>query len=134
MSVTKALFAGAVDGSNQSVPIYIKMTDNLDGTCSLNLGTIATATAPNSYTNITTATTTIVKASAGVLDSIIINSLGTVASTITIYDSATATGTKIGTINSLAVLGALRFNVTCANGLTIVTTGTVAPDVTVCWR
>ena len=88
----------------------------------------------NSFVNITTATTTVVKASSGILKSITINSLGTVASLVTIYNNTAASGAKIGTINSLTIYGSFTFNVPFSTGLTIVTTGTVAPDITVVYQ
>lgn len=84
----------------------------------------------NTYTNITTATTTTVKSGAGVLHTICVNSLGTVASTATVYDNTAGSGTKIGTLNTLALLGCQTYDVSFATGLTIVTTGTIAPDLT----
>ncbi len=87
-----------------------------------------------SFANITTATTTTPKSGAGMVHTICVNSLGTVASTITAYDNTAASGTKIATINSLALLGCQTYDVAFATGLTIVTTGTVAPDVTVSLR
>ena len=45
------------------------------------------------YSNISTATTTLVKTGAGILSSITINT--TAAGTITIYDSLTGAGAKI---------------------------------------
>lgn len=87
-----------------------------------------------SYANITTATTTTVKSGAGTLNAVTVNTKGTVASTITIYDNTAGSGTKIGTIDSLNLSGQFIFNVAFATGLTLVTTGTVAPDVTVSYR
>jgi hypothetical protein len=87
-----------------------------------------------SYTNIATATTTIVKSAAGVLHSIVINQVGTVSSTTTVYDNTAGSGTKIATIDSLSRIGTILYDVAFATGLTVVTTGTAAPDVTVVWR
>lgn len=101
------------------------------------LATVATntgAAATNSLTNIATATTTTVKSGAGFLHTVCVNSLGTVASTVTIYDNTAGSGTKIATINSLALLGCQTYDGTFATGLTVVTTGTAAPDVTISWR
>lgn len=100
------------------------------------LATIAgnSASASNSYRNITTATTTLVKSGAGTLRSVTVNALGTVASTVTLYDNTAGSGTKIATISSLSVLGTLTYEASFAAGLTVVTTGTVAPDVTVSYR
>jgi hypothetical protein len=86
------------------------------------------------YTHITTAATTTPKSSAGVLHTICINSLGTVASSVTVDDAASATTPTIAVINSLALLGCQTYDVAFTVGLTLVTTGTVAPDVTVSWR
>lgn len=90
----------------------------------------------NSYNNIISADTTLVKTGEGVLHAITINE--TVASaTITIYDGLTAaTGTLIGTITNPATLIesqiSLIYDVSFKVGLTIVTTG--AQDVTVAYR
>lgn len=92
------------------------------------------AVASNTFRNITTASTTVVKSGTGTLHSVTINALGTVASLVTIYDSATGSGTKIASINSLSISGTLTYDVSFSNGVTIVTTGTVAPDITVSYR
>jgi hypothetical protein len=87
------------------------------------------------YSNISTAATTTVKSGAGFLHAISLNSKGTVASTITVYDNTTGSGTKIGTIDSLNPLSSIFIlDIAFATGLTIVTTGTVAPDLTVSYR
>jgi hypothetical protein len=88
----------------------------------------------NTYTNITTATTTTVKSGAGVLHTVCVNTLGTVASAAVVYDNTAASGTKIATLNTLALLGCQTYDVAFATGLTIVTTGTVAPDITISSR
>jgi len=87
-----------------------------------------------SYVNITTATTTVVKASAGTVKAILINSKGTIASVVTIYDNIAASGSKIGTLDSLTLSGVFDLGVRFGTGLTIVTTGTVAPDITVIYK
>lgn len=89
-----------------------------------------------SFSNIVSATTTVVKSGAGLLHSINVNK-AVAAATITIYDNTAASGTKIGTITFGAalltdppLLG--LYDVTFATGLTIVTSG--ATDITVSWR
>jgi hypothetical protein len=82
-----------------------------------------------SPTNIAAAATTLVKSGAGVLHSITINT--TAAGTITIWDSLTASGTKIGTIKASVVEQTFVFDCAFATGLTIVTAG--ASDITVNW-
>lgn len=89
----------------------------------------------NSYTNITTATTTTIKSGSGFLHLIMVNNPAASA-TITIYDNTTGSGTKIATITQPAVLLATNFNfrydVAFNTGLTIVTTG--VQDLTVSFR
>lgn len=87
------------------------------------------------YGNMTTATTTTFKSGAGVLHSITINSLGTVASTISVFDNTAGSGTSIAVLNSLTTGQATyTYDVAFTTGLTLVTTGTVAPNVTVSYR
>lgn len=89
----------------------------------------------NSFANITSATTTTVKSGAGFLHLIQINAAVALA-TVTIFDNTAGSGTKIGTITMPATLLAsqviLRYDVSFATGLTIVTTG--AQDITVSFR
>jgi hypothetical protein len=85
----------------------------------------------NSYAHISTSTTTTVKSAAGFLHAVSVNTLGTVASTTTIYDNTAGSGTVIGVINTLTLSGPFVLDVSFVTGLTIVTTGTVAPDLTV---
>lgn len=88
--------------------------------------------AQNSYTNITTSTTTLVKSGVGGLHSITVNTKGA-TETATIYDSLTGSGTKIGTID-VSQPGTFTFDVAFTLGLTIVTAGTTAADITVSYR
>jgi hypothetical protein len=87
----------------------------------------------HSYLNLTAAGTTTVKAGPGVLNRIILNN-PVAAATVTLWDSLTAAGTKIGTITVPASpqLVALSYNVAFNLGLTIVITG--APDITVSYK
>ncbi len=82
--------------------------------------------------NITTSTTTLVATGPGVIHGVNINTLGTVASVVTIYDSLTATGTKIATIDSLNDSGWNQYDAAFTIGLCVVTTG--APDITVIYN
>jgi hypothetical protein len=86
-----------------------------------------------SYANITTDTTTALKAGPGFLHNVCIN---TPAATgvVTLYDNTAGSGTKIGTITSYAsVPVCYHYDVAFWNGLTIVT-ATAAPDITVSFR
>lgn len=88
----------------------------------------------NSYTNITTNATTVIKSVSGVLHSITINTKGG-TDIITVYDNSTDSGTKIATIDDSAASGlTLTYDIVFGVGLTIVTSGTTAPDITVSWR
>ena len=84
--------------------------------------------------HIATATTTLVKTGAGLLHSVSVNSKGTVASTVSLYDGIDAGGTLLAVIDSLNLSGSFLFDVAFIVGLCVVTTGTVAPDITVSYR
>jgi hypothetical protein len=79
------------------------------------------------YKNITSATTTVVKAGPGQLHFIVVNTPGT-TNTVTIYDNTAASGTKIGTITA-AAQGSVRYECDFTTGLTVVTGAT--SDITV---
>lgn len=114
-----------------SVPVAVA-TDQTGSQTPAN--SISVVQAGYTYTHISTAATTMVKSGAGVLHLINVGTLGTVASTVTIYDNTAGSGTVIGVINSLTLSGGFPYDVAFSTGLTIVTTGTAAPDVTVSWR
>lgn len=80
--------------------------------------------------NQTTNATTTIKSGAGVLHAITVNTAGT-GSTCTVYDNTAGSGTKIGTINTSVLGTSLQFNAAFATGLTIVTAGAGAADITV---
>ncbi len=90
----------------------------------------------NSYLNITSTATTVVKAAPGFLHRITINS-ATIAAVITIYDNTAGSGTKIGTITMPAALLAnqiiIDYDILFLTGLTIVTS-VGAQDITVSYR
>lgn len=120
--------------------------DQLPTTVGAKTGALSLSVVPNtntsfptredgySFSHIAAAATTLVKNGAGLLHTLSISSLGTVASTTTIYDNIVAGGTVIAVIDSLTFKGTLTFDCNFATGLTIVTTGTVAPDVTATYR
>lgn len=86
------------------------------------------------YLNITGDATTLVKTGAGVLYAITLNN-PTATEVITIYDSLTATGTKIGTITIPASQMPVTLQYTAAFniGLTIIT-ATATSDITITYR
>lgn len=95
---------------------------------------VASPSGGYSYNHISTSTTTVVKSGAGSLHSICVNTKGTVASTITIYDNTSAVAPVVAVIDSLNLSGTFILDIAFATGLTIVTTGTVAPDITVSYK
>ena len=92
--------------------------------------------APDStqFLNITGLTTNLVLSGPGELTRIVLNA-PVATSVITLYDSLTATGTKIGTITVPASPqpSVLEYRVAFTNGLTVVM-GTASSDITVCVR
>lgn len=82
------------------------------------------------YTNITGDATTLVKSGPGIMHGICINT-PTATETSTVYDSITASGTKIATLTSFTGLpGCYIYDVAFTNGLTIVT-AVASGDITV---
>lgn len=78
--------------------------------------------------------TTLVKTGAGVLHAIVVNTKGASSNTVTFYDGLTASGTKIGAIDSTVSPGAFVYHVPFVTGLTVVIATGTAADVTVCYE
>lgn len=89
----------------------------------------------NSFKNLAANATTTVKTGAGTLDSIIINTVGASANTITVYDNTAGSGTKIATVDG-TIAGGTRIIYNCAftTGLTIVIATGTAANITVVYR
>jgi len=95
---------------------------------------IAAATSGGySYSHLASNATTTVKSGAGFLHTITINTLGT-ADTATLYDNTTNSGTIIAVINTAVSQGTLTFDCAFSTGLTLVLSGTTAPDLTVNYK
>ena len=88
----------------------------------------------NSFSNINTNTTTTVKSGAGVLKRIVVNKVGALLNTCTIYDNTTATGTIIGTIDLVHTQMVFEYDVVFNTGLTIVTATGTAADLTIVYQ
>lgn len=88
----------------------------------------------HSYFNLATHATTTVKSGSGVLHAVYINTKGRDGNSVTLYDSTTAGGNKLGTIDTTGAQGAFLQDIAFASGLTIVATGGVPADVTVVYR
>lgn len=80
-----------------------------------------------SFTNITTSTDTVIKASAGTLQGFTVNTAGT---SIIFYNNTTCTGAKIGTFTTAAQIF-INLNAAFTVGLCATTVG---GDITVLWR
>ena len=88
----------------------------------------------NSFSNINTNTTSTVKSGAGVLKRIVVNKVGALSNTCTIYDNTTATGTIIGTIDPVHTQMVFEYDLAFSIGLTIVTANGTATDITVIYK
>ena len=93
----------------------------------------AVSTGGYSFSNLATNATTTVKSGAGRLHAITVNTLGT-ATTATVYDNTAGSGTKIATISTTGQMTTLLYDLAFATGLTIVTAGTTAADLTVVYK
>ena len=115
---------------------------NISGTVSLPTGAATESTLvalnnkfnTNSFSNINTNTTTTVKSGAGVLKRIVVNKVGALLNTCTIYDNTTATGTIIGTIDLVHTQMVFEYDVVFNTGLTIVTATGTAADLTIVYQ
>lgn len=87
-----------------------------------------------SYAHISTNATTVVKAAAGSLHSITINTKGASANIATIYDGVSAAGTVIGVIDTTAGTQNFLYDAALSTGLTIVTATGTAADITVSYK
>lgn len=82
------------------------------------------------YKNITANATTVVKTGVSILHAVVVNNPGTTW-VITMYDNTAGSGSLIGTLTSPVSGGQYEYHASLSNGLTIVTSGTTAGDITV---
>lgn len=97
----------------------------------------ASATGGYSFLNIAAGqATTVVKASAGTLHSIILNSAATATNTTVVYDHPSGVGTVIGrpAVTTATVPTTLTYDLAFANGLTIITATANGGDMTVTYK
>jgi len=95
-------------------------------------GAIPVYTAAALFLNVTAVTAgTQVKTGSGVLHSVIINTAGSGAATITLYDGTNASGTKIATLNTSVSPFVATYGAAFTTGLFIVVTGTTSGDITI---
>jgi len=108
--------------------------DMVRGDTTYGLDVDVTRTPSYSYSNIPLNTTIVIKSGAGFLKAITINKPGS-GSTATVYDNTAGSGTIIATINTAASSPVtLTYEVAFSTGLTIVTAGTTAADITVSYK
>ena len=88
----------------------------------------------NSFSNINTNTTSTVKSGAGVLKRIVVNKVGSLLNTCTIYDNTSGTGTIIATIDPVHTQMVFEYDVVFNTGLTIVTATGTAADLTIVYQ
>ena len=122
--------AGAVSALTQRVVVVTDQT-----TIPTAIG--AAATGGYSFLNIAAGqATTVVKASAGTLHSISLNSAATATNVTTVYDNASGAGTVIAIPNVVAatVPTTLLFDLAFANGLTIITATANGGNMTVTYK
>ena len=88
-----------------------------------------------SFSHISTNATTTAKSGAGVLKRIVLNTKGTTGNTATIYDNTTGSGTVIGVIDTfVGDTGVYEYGLAFATGLTVVTAGGTAADLTIIYE
>jgi len=92
-------------------------------------GSLPTVSGGYTATHITTSTTTLVHTGPCVFHAVVVNTKGTVASQLKVYDGIDASGTLLAIIDSLNLSGTFSFDIACVTGIAVVTTG--APDVTI---
>lgn len=128
--------AKVITDANGTIQQYLRgLVSLISGTLSVAFG--ASATGGYSFLNIAAGqATTVVKASAGTLHSITLNSAATATNTTVIYDHPSGVGTVIGRPNVVAatVPTTLIFDLAFANGLTIITATANGGDMTVCFK
>jgi hypothetical protein len=84
------------------------------------------------HTNINSAGTTTIKKGPGVLRSVTINTKGGAGHTATLFDGLDAGGKKMAAIDATSQI-TLVYDVAFKTGLTLVTAGGSAADITISW-
>lgn len=92
---------------------------------------------PCNYTHVAAGiATTVIKASAGILHSIVFNSAAAATNTTVVYDNASGAGTVIAAVaaTTATLPTTLIYDLAFNNGLTIITTTAAGGDMTVTWK
>jgi len=112
-------------------PVSFSGTTAVSGTVTVNQA--AAATGGYSYTNITASASALLKSGVGTLHTLVINTKG-IGSTCTVYDSLTATGSKIATLDTTLSTTAFLYDAAFTTGLTVLTASGTPADLTVTWK
>lgn len=88
----------------------------------------------NSAAHITTSTTTVVKASPGLLVSVCVNTKGASSSTLKVEDALTDTTPIVAVMDTTTAVGCQTFNRAMTVGITIVTATGTPGDYTIVYR
>lgn len=91
---------------------------------------VTETTSGYSFSNLATNATTTLKSGPGVLHTVVINTKGG-TSTATIFDNTSGSGNKIATIDTTLSTTAFVYDTAFVLGLTIVTAGVSAADLTI---
>lgn len=129
--------AAVITDANGTIQQYLRGLVKLWITGGLGVAQAASASGGYSFLNIPAGqATTVVKAGAGTLHSIILNSPATATNTTTVYDHPSGAGTVIGRPNVVAatVPSTLLYDLAFANGLTIITGTADGGDMTVVFK
>lgn len=125
------LFPQLAEAQTSRNPCYTtgtKSTQGIDNCVSVGIATpLPTYQGGASFTNITTSTDTVVKASAGTLQGFTVNTAGT---SVVFYDNIACSGTKIGTFTA-TTQASIKIDAAFTVGLCATTVG---GDITVLWR
>lgn len=132
----------AVSGTVSATQSGTWNVNNISGTVSLPTGAATESTLAalsnkfntNSFSNINTNTTTVVKSGSGVLKRIVVNKVGGASNTCTIYNNTSGTGTIIATIDPVHTQMVFEYDVVFTTGLTIVTATGTAADLTIVYQ
>lgn len=125
------LFPQLANAQNSRNPCFLNGTQSTQGIPSCesvsNSAPLPVYQGGSSFTNITTSTDTVVKATAGTLQGFTVNTAGT---SVIFYNNTACSGTKIGTFTTTAQIS-IKIDAAFTVGLCATTVG---GDITVLWR
>lgn len=87
----------------------------------------------NGYAHVSSNTTTTIKSGSGILSTVCLNKAG-ITNTATLYDNTAGSGTVIAVIDTTLTVGTRAYDAVFSTGLTVVTSGGTAADLTLSYR